>query len=113
MSSPVFTPVPPKTGVGALPIEKNIKTVSIGAAMKAMRGKCSSTAEMQISSSEIWVSRARNWPRAVTNMLRTPSFRSAVSKSSGSLNADVTVLGMSVLNSRPDAIECSAGRIRE
>ena len=81
--------------------------------MKAMRGKCSSTAEMQISSSEIWVSRARNWPRAVTNMLRTPSFRSAVSKSSGSLNADVTVLGMSVLNSRPDTIECSAGRIKE
>jgi hypothetical protein len=95
MNSPTSILKPAQAGAIAFPIGNIIITASAGTATKAIRDDCSSAAERRMTFSATCVNRARNSPRPVIKKLRQPSTCIAAPKSSGSLNADVTLSGIS------------------
>ena len=88
--------IPPEIGAGLLPLGSETRTtVGRRRDKRAIRGRCSSAADSRRRCSATWVSRALNSPCPVTSRPRPPSSRKAASKSSGSLNTDVTLPGIS------------------
>jgi len=94
MISSARTPIPHQIGEDPLLVGSRTRIASAGTATKAIRGRCSSAANKRRRCKVTRVSRARNRPGPVINMLTTPSSRGAASKSSGSLNTDVTLPGI-------------------
>jgi hypothetical protein len=100
MNSPTCILSPAQAGAIALPIGNIIITASAGTATKAIRDDCSSAADRRMAFNPTWVNRARNSPGPVIKKLRQPSACIAAPKSSGSLNADETLSGISVSDIR-------------
>jgi hypothetical protein len=83
--------IPPQIGEGRSSIGNTTRIMSTGTTTKPTRDSCSSPTDRYKCCKVTWVSRARNWSCPVTSRLKTPSARSAASKSSSSLKTDVTL----------------------